>query len=71
MTVSGGKITNVTAATTAADSKSAQINARTVPVLKSEVLAAQSADIATVSGATYTSEAYLTSLQSALDQAQA
>nr|NLI50894.1 FMN-binding protein [Propionibacterium sp.] len=48
VTVSGGKITNVTAATTAVDSKSAQINSRAVPVLKSEVLAAQSADIANV-----------------------
>jgi uncharacterized protein with FMN-binding domain len=34
-------------------------------------LTAQSANVATVSGATYTSRAYRTSLQSALDQAKA
>lgn len=71
VTVASGKITNVTAATSAADSKSQQINTRAVPTLKSEVLAAQSADISTVSGATYTSQSYITSLQSALDKAAA
>lgn len=70
-TVSGGSITGVSARTQAGDNHSAQINSRAVPVLKSEVLAAQSAEVATVSGATYTSESYLTSLQSALDQAAA
>ena len=34
-----------------------------------ETISAQSADIDMVSGATYTSEGYLESLQSALDQA--
>ncbi len=71
LTVAGGRITNVVAKTTAVDSKSAQINTRAVPTLKSEVLAAQSADIANVSGATYTTRAYVSSLQSALDQAGA
>ncbi len=70
VTVAGGKVSGVTASTTAADNRSAQINARALPVLKQEVLAAQSAGIATVSGATYTSQAYITSLQSALDQAR-
>ena len=42
---------------------------RAEPILRAEVLAAQSADVSMVSGATYTSRAYLTSLQSALDQA--
>ena len=69
--VSGGAITTVNATANASDSKSRQINSRAIPVLKSETLAAQSADISTVSGATYTSESYLTSLQSALDQAAA
>jgi uncharacterized protein with FMN-binding domain len=46
-----------------------QINARALPVLVQETLAAQSADIDMVSGATVTSEGYLESLQSALDQA--
>lgn len=69
VTVVGGKVSDVTAKTSAADNRSAQINSRAVPVLRAEVLAAQSAGIATVSGATYTSEAYITSLQSALDKA--
>lgn len=53
------------------DSKSNQINNRAVPTLRSRVIAANGADVSTVSGATYTSRAYLTSLQSALDQAVA
>ena len=38
--------------------------------LKAAVIAANSAKVSTVSGATYTTEAYLTSLQSALDKAK-
>lgn len=49
------------------DTKSVRINARAVPVLTSEALSAQSADIDTVSGATYTSAGYRNSLQSAID----
>lgn len=52
------------------DGKSVRINARALPTLRSEALTAQSADIDTVSGATYTSEAYAQSLQSAIDQAR-
>lgn len=44
---------------------------RVSSVLPREVLSAQSAHVAVVSGATYTSEGYLQSLQSALDRAQA
>jgi uncharacterized protein with FMN-binding domain len=72
ITVSGGQITEVTALQTPdADGKSVQINNRAVPVLNSEVLTAQSADIDSVSGATYTSDSYQVSLQSAIDQAVA
>jgi uncharacterized protein with FMN-binding domain len=46
-----------------------RINAHALPILRSEVLDAQSADIDTVSGATLTSEAYRESLQAALDEA--
>lgn len=46
-----------------------EINARAIPTLVDETVAAQSADIDMVSGATVTSEGYLQSLQSALDQA--
>lgn len=69
VTVSGGKITDVSATTTASDGQSRRIASYAVPTLRSEVLAAQSAKVSAVSGATYTSESYLSSLQSALDKA--
>ncbi|MDT4988329.1 MAG: hypothetical protein QOI74_2423 [Micromonosporaceae bacterium] len=46
-----------------------EINSYAVPRLNDEVLAAQSAHIDTVSGATVTSDGYLESLQAALDAA--
>ena len=46
-----------------------QINAYAIPTLNREVLAADSAHIDMVSGATYTSQGYVGSLQSALDKA--
>ena len=51
------------------NSQDEQINSRALPILVDETLAAQSADIDMVSGATVTSVGYLDSLQSALDQA--
>jgi uncharacterized protein with FMN-binding domain len=45
------------------------INAQAGPVLLQRTLIAQSANVDTVSGATYTSDAYRQSLQSALDKA--
>ena len=48
-----------------------QISSYAGPQLRSEVLQAQSAQVDTISGATYTSEGYIQSLQSALDQAKA
>ncbi|MCY0905387.1 FMN-binding protein [Arthrobacter sp. H14-L1] len=51
------------------DQRSAQISNYAAPVLRSEVLAAQSAAVQSISGATLTSEGYLTSLQAALDTA--
>ena len=44
-----------------------EINDAAVPQLVQETLQAQSAQIDTVSGATYTSEGYIQSLQSAID----
>lgn len=44
------------------------INSYATPILEQEVLASQSARIDTVSGATYTSEGYIDSLQSAIDK---
>lgn len=46
-----------------------EINSYAVPVLERETVQAQSAHIDMVSGATYTSDGYLRSLQSALDAA--
>jgi uncharacterized protein with FMN-binding domain len=46
-----------------------QINAYAVPALNAEAVDAQSAEIDTVSGATFTSLAYRKSLQAALDSA--
>ena len=70
ITVSGGTITDVTALhLTDADGRSVQISNRAAPVLHDEVLASQSANVSNVSGATYTTQAYLSSVQSALDQA--
>lgn len=46
-----------------------QINSYAVPVLNSEAVQAQSANIDGVSGATFTSMGYAQSLQSAIDQA--
>lgn len=54
-----------------AESYSQQLAAQVIPVLKGEILAAQSARISVVSGATYTSEAYAASVQAALSQLHA
>ncbi|HLI42888.1 MAG TPA: FMN-binding protein [Acidimicrobiales bacterium] len=65
----GGKIVSVTVTKLlTADQYSQQIANEVIPMLRSEVLHAQSAQISAVSGATYTSEAYAASLQSALDK---
>lgn len=53
------------------DRKSVQINQRALPTLIDEAITAQSADVDTVSGATYTSRSYTESLQSAIDAALA
>jgi uncharacterized protein with FMN-binding domain len=47
------------------------INARAEPILREEALRAGSADIDTVTGATYTSRSYRQALQSAIDRARA
>ncbi len=71
VTIDNGTITMVTPLQlTNDDRKSVQISNRAAPILRDEVLAAQSANVANVSGATYTSQGYLRSLQAALDAAQ-
>jgi uncharacterized protein with FMN-binding domain len=61
----------VTALQTPTGGKSDAINASATPLLAKEALVAQSANIDTISGATYTSSSYKISLQSASDQARA
>ena len=51
------------------DHKDQEINSHAVPILNQEAVDAQSADIDMVSGATFTSQGYIGSLQSAIDQA--
>jgi uncharacterized protein with FMN-binding domain len=70
ITVSGKTITKVTVVQeTNAGGPSSSIDAMAIPKLTSEALAAQSARIDAVSGASYTSAGYIQSLQSAIDQA--
>ena len=70
VTIASGSITDVAALhLTDADGRSVQISNRAAPILRDEVIASQSAKVSNVSGATYTTDAYLTSVQSALDQA--
>ncbi|MDX3129496.1 FMN-binding protein [Streptomyces europaeiscabiei] len=69
ITVSGGKITAAEAVQAPSGGRSTQITADSVPKLNQAAVAAGSADIDAVSGATYTSAGYKESLQSALDQA--
>ncbi|MGY5054812.1 FMN-binding protein [Streptomyces sp. 900105755] len=69
ITVSGGKITKAEAVQAPKGGTSDQKTALSVPKLNKETVAAQSANIDSVSGATYTSTGYKQSLQSALDQA--
>jgi uncharacterized protein with FMN-binding domain len=68
--VSGGKITDVVAVQlTDRGGRSVEISNYAAPILRKEVLSAQSANVSTVGGATYTTDGYLSSVQSALDRA--
>jgi uncharacterized protein with FMN-binding domain len=72
ITLTNGKITAATAISYPDnESRSAEISSYSIPVLSREVLQAQGASIAVVSGATYTSNAYAQSVQAALDAAKA
>ncbi|MEV5005105.1 MULTISPECIES: FMN-binding protein [unclassified Streptomyces] len=71
VTLAGGRITDVTAlAQPSGNPRDREISGYAIPQLRREALAAQSASIDTVSGATYTSDGYRRSLQSALDAAR-
>ncbi|WP_367322483.1 FMN-binding protein [Streptomyces sp. HUAS ZL42] len=70
ITLTGSRITGSTAVQSPDETaRSRDISSTAIPRLNQETLVAQSADIDTVSGATYTSAGYKQSLQSALDRA--
>ncbi|MER6095980.1 FMN-binding protein [Streptomyces sp. NPDC001728] len=72
LTLDGSKITSARALRHPdSDHRSVEINSTAIPTLVRETVKAQSSHVDAVSGATYTSEGYVTSLQSALDQAHA
>jgi uncharacterized protein with FMN-binding domain len=71
VTLQQGRIADVTILQEPSGGRSGSIASYAVPELRREVLAAQSASIDTVSGASYTSDGYARSVQSALDSARA
>jgi uncharacterized protein with FMN-binding domain len=71
VTIQNGTITDIQPIQLPGGGHSGQVSSYAAPQLRSEALQAQSAQIDTISGATYTSEGYIQSLQSALTQAGA
>jgi uncharacterized protein with FMN-binding domain len=70
ITVENGRITKAEVTQVPwSNGRDQEINAYAVPILNSEAVEAQSASIDMVSGATFTSQGYIGSLQSAIDQA--
>lgn len=69
VTISSGQIIDVSVVSEPDDGHSSRINSIAVPMLTESAIAAQSGNIDMVSGATWTSDSYATSLQAALDQA--
>ena len=69
ITVDGSDIVDVeTLAIPDGDRRSLRLSERAEPVLRTQAIVTDSAAVDVVSGATFTSEAYAQSLQSALDQ---
>jgi len=69
-TISGGKITDVKFLQYPdTHSTSVAINQQAMPYLQQEAIQAQSANVQLISGATFTSQAFIQSLQAALSQA--
>jgi uncharacterized protein with FMN-binding domain len=70
--VTDGRIMDVVALQLPSDNqRSQELSSQAGPQLRQEALDAQSADIDTVSGATYTSDGYRQSLQAAIDAERA
>jgi uncharacterized protein with FMN-binding domain len=71
-TLTAGRLSGVTVVRLEPEpGRSEFIDAQAIPLLRAEALKAHSANVDVISGATYTSEAYARSLQSAIDRAQA
>jgi uncharacterized protein with FMN-binding domain len=71
VTIAGGRMTDVAAVQLPrTEARSLDIDRTAVPAMRQEALKVQSANIHAVSGATYTSQGYRTSLQAALDAAK-
>jgi uncharacterized protein with FMN-binding domain len=71
VTVLGGKISDVAFLQYPSDrSRSMAINSRAMPYLKQEAIQAQGANVDMITGATATSQAFISSLASALNQAK-
>jgi uncharacterized protein with FMN-binding domain len=69
VTVHGSHITGISVTDLqTAEPTSQQISEQAIPMLRSEVLSAQSANVNGISGATFTSQAYVQSVQAALDK---
>ncbi len=69
VTISGGRITTVQAIQYPSGGHSSDVSAYAIPQLQSQVISAQSAAIQGVGGATYTTQGFESSMQSALDAA--
>ena len=68
--ISGGKLTDVQFSSSSnGPGRSRQIYSYSMPQLKTEAISVQSANVDTISGATYTSDAFQKSLASALAKA--
>ena len=68
--MTNGKLSDVTAVEYPSENpRDQEINSNAIPALNQEALSAGNAKIDMISGATYTSQGYVQSLQSALDKA--
>ena len=67
--VSNGRMTSITPLSWPVGGTSSAISQYAIPLLMSDALNAQSANVSTISGASYTSQAFRTTLASAMSQA--
>ncbi len=72
VSISGGKISNIQFLQYPNDNPNSQyISSQATPYLKQEALQVQSANVNAITGATFTSQAFMQSMSSALNQAKA